>query len=732
MRSALLLGAMCIAGCVGDGASTSGNIGMSGPGETDPGNTLQTTPIMKMGQVGRPGAFETAGALTLPPEPPTLNVGSTPAGTAGECDVDALSGPATYGNKVKTVLTGLPLTSTELADLTADPSQLGSLIDTWMDTPEFEKVMTTFFATAFQQNELDADGVASMIRTTPNWGRFAGPTEQLYDLFRGNLRESFARTALRIIEEGRPFTEVLTTRSFEMTTAMLVFHGLLEQRYLDDQRRTQQIGMDEVTEFVLYRNAADAPSPDESLNPNSPRFLHFYVPKFDDLCLPSSQDTYTVQQNAFGGNDEIYFLFSTIFGRPTRVYNREANSQVSGNPCTAGNARATPLIRRSDFSDWHTVTFRRPVGDENPTRYYDLASLRNTTEMVTRTDRVGFFTQLGFQVTWPTNEDNAERITINQTLMTSLGGTFDGSLVANFAPTNVDGEHSEIGSACYGCHQTLDPMREVFRYSYSHYYGLQTNQETIDSLIPYFAFQGVQQPLTGVTSLAELMANHPSFHKAWVQKLCFMVNGAACPETTSEFEAVVSAFRSSNSDFKTMLKSLLSSNLTTNVDCLDGSTGYIRSITRRDQLCASLSNRLGVDNICGEGLTSGARSGLQRNVATAVTSMPKDTFARGEVNPLVITETGLFTRASREVVCTVVAESAYGTAFGSLSRDEAIDAMVTRVMGLPVGDARREPSLAVLRDHVTEGMASGASERVALQSALVVACMSPGLAGVGF
>jgi hypothetical protein len=80
----------------------------------------------------------------------------------------------------------------------------------------------------------------------------------------------------------------------------------------------------------------------------------------------------------------------------------------------------------------------------------------------------------------------------------------------------------------------------------------------------------------------------------------------------------------------------------------------------------------------------------------------------------------------------VVAERAFDPAFGDLDRGEALRAMVERVMALPAGDARHGPAVRILEDHVEDGVAAGATERVALQSALALACMSPGMAGVGF
>ena len=76
---------------------------------------------------------------------PTFPVGSGPIGEVDECEVDQLSSPAIYGHKVKTLLTGLPLTAKELDTLQSEPAQLSNLVDTWMATPEFDGVLTRFF-----------------------------------------------------------------------------------------------------------------------------------------------------------------------------------------------------------------------------------------------------------------------------------------------------------------------------------------------------------------------------------------------------------------------------------------------------------------------------------------------------------------------------------------------------------------------------------------------------------
>lgn len=665
---------------------------------------------------------------------PTHPIDRIEVGSARECEIDQLSPPEVYGHKVKSVLTGLPLDAAELAQLRSAPESLETLARGWMRTPEFERVALDFFATAFQQNEPDMDGLTTMLRRNNlAWGRFSNPNENLAELMMFSIRESFARTALRILKEGRPFNEVVTTDTFEMNTALLVLHALLESRFVTDDADLVIRDAPALDGLVLYANEEEAPPPEEALDPSNPRFLHLHVPGFDSLCAPNGARTLDADRSWFRLGDASMFVFTRMMGRPDLALNAPVNQSNGNTACRSKVEQVAPLLSREDFQDWRPVRFRRSsLAAQPPTPFYDLVGLRAAEEIVVKTERVGFFTQLGFFTTWPTNEDNASRVTLNQTLITALGKSFDGTTVTDFSPPNLDEEHSAPGSACYGCHQTLDPMRDFFRRSYSVAYGLQDNQERIEAMEPIFVFRGVEGRGDGVDDLAQLVASHPEFASAWVQKLCHFANAVSCPEASEEFAAVVQSFESSNLDFGKMMLELMISPLVTNAECVEGGTGHQKSIMRRTQLCSNLSHRLGVENVCGEGLVNNRRSNAQRNVRGAITSIPDDTFARGEPEPIIISQTGLFTRATREVTCTVVAEQLYNEAFADMERDAVIERIVTKVMGLPEGDTRRAGALQILTEHVAEGVEAGTPENRALQSALVVACMSPGLAGVGF
>jgi hypothetical protein len=73
------------------------------------------------------------------------------------------------------------------------------------------------------------------------------------------------------------------------------------------------------------------------------------------------------------------------------------------------------------------VTLRQPKLGEATTAFYDLGKLRNATELVLSTPRVGFFTTPAFFANWPTNTSNQARVTMNQTLIVALGAAVDGT-----------------------------------------------------------------------------------------------------------------------------------------------------------------------------------------------------------------------------------------------------------------------------------------------------------------
>ncbi len=677
---------------------------------------------------------------SVPTEPsPTepTPVGWKPGDDTNACNVDALLEAHAYGAKVKTLLTGSPLTDAELLDLQADSNALAGMIDGWLQGPESAVVLERFFMTAFQQTSGDNASLFNLLgRNATGVGAFANPTSAKADeMLNAGFSESFARTVTHLLANDRSFREVLTTDEFVMTTAQMAFLAFTDDELVDDeQKHTVRTTNGDFDTITLVKDAADAPPLEQALNPSSANFATFYhgaLAAMPGTCsVPASLDIDTTQNvngqfRLGGGVTPSFFVFSAVvLGRHQGI------SKQGSTACNSGASNKQPLLTREDYKDYHLVKVRAPGAGEDATRFYDIAAMRASNELVLHTPRIGFLTTPGFFSTWATNEDNSSRVTINQALIVALGKSFEGVAVTDFTSDAIDSEHANPESECYGCHQTLDPMRDFYRASYSNFYGQQMDEERT-SLDGAFVFRGVEEEGNGVGDLAAILQDHPDFPYAWAQKLCFYANSAACPEG-AELDRVVGEFRDSDLDFKVLVRELFSSPLVTGSACLEGvDSGTTASIARRSTFCSELSTRLETPDICG--IRTHFRDGtpLQNKLRDAVASVPDDSFSRAVVEPVVISETSMFTRANTEATCTLAAQND-AMPFEGVSTDDATLEMVTTLMGMPASDARHTGALEILRSHVAEAIAAEKTEEEALQSAFVLACMSPSVAGVGF
>ena len=661
-----------------------------------------------------------------------------PSGETGECNVDALLAPYSYAAKVKTVLTGLPLTTAELAAVEADENALPGLIDAWLMLPEARAVLERFFMTAFQQNTLDIESFFYLLgRAAASTGFFDNPrSPDVHDMLNQNMSESFGRTMAEHVSQGRPFTDAINTNEFMMTTAQLIYLSYLDDDVVDDEGdRTTRTTDGDFPTLTLVTDELAAPPLEEALDPNHANFGTFWHEQLVNLdpvacnVLPSQTiDTtqlvdgeWRIASTAFSPS---HFVLMMMFGRQESI-------RRNPNTCNTGSSTDNTLLQRSDFSDWRMVRITEPQGVETATKFYDLPTLRSATEIKLHTHRRGFYSTPGFHGTWPNNEDNSSRVSINQILIVALAESFDGEAVSDFSPENLDTEHAAPGTECYACHVSLDPMRDFVRASYTNFYGEQQDPERI-SLAGDFVFGDVVAEGNGIGDLAQILASHPAFPYAWAQKLCYFANSAACPEG-EELDRVAAAFTDSGFDFRVLLRELFSSPYITGRACLAGvDAGTDATIARRGQFCDQLSHRLGITDICSMRTHFRDGTNLQDDVAEAVASVPEDAFSRAEIAPVVIAETGLFTRANREAACTVAAQEGFDEVFLGVLAEDVITTLVEGVMGLPPGDPRHEGAREIIGDHVDEVMAAGEDEEVALQSAFVLACMSPTSAGVGF
>jgi hypothetical protein len=660
-----------------------------------------------------------------------------PGNESKACNVDALLPPATYGRKVKSLLTGLPVSEAEAESLVSNPEALPELIDTWLATPEGAEMLQRFFMTYFQQTSTNNDSLFYLLgRKVQSFGKFDSDSASTAALLNRNLAESFARTMVDLVSRGEPFTKALTTDEFMMTTAQVALLAYLDDETVDDfGAHDVRSSTNTFDTMVFYKNQANAPAAKDALDPTSPSFGHFWhreladVPASCNVGATLTVDTSQITNGEWrmaGNTTPSFWVFSAMMGRHFGI-------NVQGDAdCRAPSANNNfPLFKRSDFNDWHLVKVRKPSADEAVTPFYDLEQLRTASELVVHTERVGFLTSPGFFSTWMNNEDNSSRVTVNQALIVALGKSFEGQAVTNFAPESLDAEHADPTTECYGCHQTLDPMRDFYRASFTNYYGEQLDPERA-ALQADFIFDGVTAKGNGVRDLADLLAEHPAFPYAWAHKLCYMANAAPCLEGAT-LDGIVASFVESSFDFRVLVRELFSSPLVTASQCVEGvDTGSNVSIARRTLFCSELSHRLDINDVCGLGRLKEESSALQNSARDASGSIPDDGFSRAVVSPIVIAETGLFTRANAEATCVTIAQESFNRVYQDLTTDEATLHMVSSVMGLPPNDELHAPSLAILRAHVEEAVAEGKTDRDAVESAFVIACMSPTVAGVGF
>ena len=512
--------------------------------------------------------------------------------------------------KVKMLLSGLPVTASEYQAVQAEPAALKPLIETWMATPEFEQKMRTFFTLAFQQTDRNKLNLTEGL--LHQFGGISG-IDGLNDALIQNIMESFPRTVVHMVNEGRPFTEVVTTRSFMMTTAMMVLLAFHNDRHIADRGRfVRYDSLEDVIPATISVTAGSRPYR-ESLDPNHANFMQFQFPDFP-CASPSVSRT---------DRGRIIEGLEAMFG--------SSNTKRCGAP-QPRFITANPPLRDDDYRDWRWVTVSRPEAGQAPHQFYELETLRQSSSLRTNVERVGFFSTPAFFSQWPSNEDNSLRVTLNQALIVALGISLE--IESAFIPVvegrAVDEQHADPTTVCYACHQTVDPMRQFFRQTYSAAYHEQRDSDVVSTPARYLI--GEQRGGQGVGDLADLLAADPSFASAWVQRLCRHANSDGCPENDA-FERIRTAFIESSFDFKVLVRELFSSSLITGAEGQVSTLGL--SVMRGDHFCDLLERRLGLVDACGQDpFTEYDRRSFRATMAQLASSIPRETFSRAKATPI--------------------------------------------------------------------------------------------------
>ena len=630
--------------------------------------------------------------------------------------------PRVYAAKVKDVLTGMPLQDEELRAVSNDPAALRGLIDQWMVLPQFRAKLMAFFKQAFQQTQLERADLEDMLRLSQ-----LPSTDQA--LLLRSVEESFARTALAMVDEGRPFTEAVTTTRFMLNLPLMAVLAYLDAAPQDDLGRSYTAGYWILNKFGGAKNfnftlttntdpvtGLATPIPfEQTVDPTSPNFMKWTFRQPDPTKYMPCKDPIVVN-----GASAISNAFRAMFG---------------GRQGCQGALSEPSQFTAEDWNTWRPVTIRAPQAGEERTFFWSLGAMRSQNELLLSTPRVGFMTTVAFFANWPTNPSNSYRVTANQALIVALGRSFDdrGTAVP-VAETSVDALHVQPGTACYACHVTLDPMRDFFKQSYSLTYFEQLDLKNVKNPIPATATFSIEgsNPVTGrgIATFAQAMAEHPLFASAWTQKLCQMANATTCRADDPELQRVAAAFAASKFDFKTLVRDLFTSPLVTFAAATKTAEedGVVMSIARRDTWCDRLSNRLGFADICNQR----GESGLPKIAARARSlslGVPGSAYSRADQATLMPHDPNLFFASGTEKLCGEIAgqiiDVGATSKWVSTSKDAAVQDFVSLVVGLPPSDARAAPLADILQRHYAAAIAAKEKPADALRSTFVVACASP-------
>lgn len=674
---------------------------------------------------GVAGAACSSGGSGSAPAPARPATSAPDAGAAAPTFPFEQDPPSVYVAKVKNLLVGLPPTDAEVQQVTTDPAQLETLIDGWMQLPQYQAKMLRFFELAFQQTQItDADFADQVYPRTADINATTGPA------FVQDASESFARTMLALVAQGAPFTQAATTTQFMMTPALMEFYAFLDAWQVDDQGKiTDRLATQNKGTTIALESSEGAIDAKAQLEPTSPDFMHWYDPDVNSASkLVSAGCTADPIVYPYASDTMHYILVGAIPG-------------LKDSPCTLyGGSAQAPQLKPSDYTTWKMVTVRQPKAGEATTLFYDLDGLRSANELVLTVPRVGFFSTPAFFANWQTNTSNQARVTTNQALIVALGAQVDGT--DGTRPPSTPGLDTAHASqpACVGCHSLLDPTRSIVGATYSWDYHTQT-EAAFAGQDGLFAFQGVVKPVASIGDFASALATHPLFAGAWVDKLCYYANSSACDPSDPEFQRVVGVFESSNFQWSAVVRELFASPITTNASPTQtrAEEGKVIAVSRRDHLCAALDARLGFPDLCS--LDATTPDGETTSVPAIVSGLPSDGYGRGAVAPVLPNQPTLFYRAGTENICEAAAALVVDTPAGkqvqgvkqwsSGQPTAAIADFVSIVMGLPSSDPRAPQATQILTSHFQTAMQQGAAATAALQSTFVAACLSPGAVSIG-
>ena len=131
--------------------------------------------------------------------------------------------PEEYARKVKFLVHGGALTAGELEQVNGDAGALRSLLTQWVETPQFRAKISLFLRDSLQQEYRPTAANANSALVTQLRGTDLSGDFRATDKLHQSMEEMFVHTALKIIDDGKPFHQIATTSTWMMTTAIAMY-----------------------------------------------------------------------------------------------------------------------------------------------------------------------------------------------------------------------------------------------------------------------------------------------------------------------------------------------------------------------------------------------------------------------------------------------------------------------------------------------------------------------------
>ena len=330
------------------GLGNSSGTGTGGSSNTGAGGTTIITPDA--------GSNADAGGVTVTPTT------FTPALAAPTC------------RKIKDLLVGMPCSDAEVSTVeTMGPAGLQQLIISWETgstyQPLFQGKMIPFFRNLFQQvGFTPTDDFKPQL--LENGGFDFGPLgtgavgDDVYFRLVQNLQDSFAMTAWQMVKEGtEPFSDVLTTKRFVMTTGLMSLYTQIEMP--DDEPYNFSGGANTTTKLQWKLDYVNTIPLEDALNPQSPNYMTF------DDSKPTKSSGFALQPTCQGVGDMIGTPKTVVtfggassggFSNPTGGYAQLFQRMIGYTPrypflgqpdCWEHPSK--PYMTDGDVSDWRWV-----------------------------------------------------------------------------------------------------------------------------------------------------------------------------------------------------------------------------------------------------------------------------------------------------------------------------------------------------------------------------------------